>query len=435
VVGPPAADSAAIGEAARLLVAAETPVIIAGRCARTPNGLRLLVELAETLQAPVQDRPFRFRMNFPTRHPLYGGGSIVDADVVLGLEDSDFWQAIHTQTPVNRMGMVARPVTKPGAKLITISSAELASKSNYQDFGRYAEVDLAIAADAEASLPMLIDACKRLITADRKKAFQERGAKLAEASRRAREQTLDQAAWGWDASPITTARLSAEVWNEIQNEDWSLVSDVTFLSFWPTRMWDFNKHHHYIGGQGAYGIGYGAPAAVGAALANRKHGRLTVNIQCDGDLNYAPGVLWTAAHHRIPLLTIMHNNRAYHQERMYVEDMAATAPYAARIFDPALWRKDQPLRVVLIGTDFEVRVWEKLLTIPMGGLTTYSDLAAKTGSPKAARAVGAAVGKNPICFVVPCHRVIGKGGDLTGYHWGITRKRAMLGWEAGMAAA
>jgi thiamine pyrophosphate-dependent acetolactate synthase large subunit-like protein len=325
VVGPPAADSAAIGEAARLLVAAETPVIIAGRCARTPNGLRLLVELAETLQAPVQDRPFRFRMNFPTRHPLYGGGSIVDADVVLGLEDSDFWQAIHTQTPVNRMGMVARPVTKPGAKLITISSAELASKSNYQDFGRYAEVDLAIAADAEASLPMLIDACKRLITADRKKAFQERGAKLAEASRWAREQTLDQAAWGWDASPITTARLSAEVWNEIQNEDWSLVSDVTFLSFWPTRMWDFNKHHHYIGGQGAYGIGYGAPAAVGAALANRKHGRLTVNIQCDGDLNYAPGVLWTAAHHRIPLLTIMHNNRAYHQERMYVEDMAARA--------------------------------------------------------------------------------------------------------------
>jgi AraC family transcriptional regulator of adaptative response/methylated-DNA-[protein]-cysteine methyltransferase len=119
----------------------------------------------------------------------------------------------------------------------------------------------------------------------------------------------------------------------------------------------------------------------------------------------------------------------------YVEDFAATAPTARRIFDPNLWLPQQPLRVVLIGTDFEVRVWEKLLTIPMGQLTTYSDLAAKAGSPKAARAVGAAVGKNPICFVVPCHRVIGKNGDLTGYHWGITRKRAMLGWEAGMAAA
>ena len=119
----------------------------------------------------------------------------------------------------------------------------------------------------------------------------------------------------------------------------------------------------------------------------------------------------------------------------YVEDFAATAATARRIFDSAMWKPDQPLRVVLIGTDFEVRVWEKLLTIPMGGLTSYSDLAAKAGAPKAARAVGAAVGKNPICFVVPCHRVIGKSGDLTGYHWGITRKRAMLGWEAGMAAA
>jgi AraC family transcriptional regulator of adaptative response/methylated-DNA-[protein]-cysteine methyltransferase len=119
----------------------------------------------------------------------------------------------------------------------------------------------------------------------------------------------------------------------------------------------------------------------------------------------------------------------------YVEDFAATAATARRVFDSTLWRPEQPLRVVLIGTDFEVRVWEKLLTIPMGGLTTYSDLAAKAGSPKAARAVGAAVGKNPICFVVPCHRVIGKNGDLTGYHWGITRKRAMLGWEAAMAAA
>jgi AraC family transcriptional regulator of adaptative response/methylated-DNA-[protein]-cysteine methyltransferase len=119
----------------------------------------------------------------------------------------------------------------------------------------------------------------------------------------------------------------------------------------------------------------------------------------------------------------------------YVEDFAVTASTARRIFDPALWRAEQPLRVVLIGTDFEVRVWEKLLTIPMGRLDTYSGVAAKIGEPKAARAVGAAVGKNPICFVVPCHRVVGKSGDITGYHWGLTRKRAMLGWEAGMAAA
>lgn len=127
--------------------------------------------------------------------------------------------------------------------------------------------------------------------------------------------------------------------------------------------------------------------------------------------------------------------RARWPKARYAEDFAATAPTARRIFDPALWRPEQPLRMVLIGTDFEVRVWEKLLTIPMGTLTTYSDLAARAGAPRAARAVGAAVGKNPICFVVPCHRVVGKNGNLTGYHWGLTRKRAMLGWEAGMATA
>src|SRR5215204_506099 len=113
----------------------------------------------------------------------------------------------------------------------------------------------------------------------------------------------------------------------------------------------------------------------------------------------------------------------------YVEDTAATAPLARRIFDVSHWRPDQPLRVVLIGTDFEVRVWETLLRIPLGRAATYSDIAGKVGTPKAARAVGAAVGKNPVCFVVPCHRVIGKDGSLTGYHWGLTRKRAILGWE------
>ena len=115
----------------------------------------------------------------------------------------------------------------------------------------------------------------------------------------------------------------------------------------------------------------------------------------------------------------------------YVEDMAATGPYAARIFDPTLWRAEQPLHVVMIGTDFQVRVWEALLKIPMGKARTYSSIAASIGAPSASRAVGAANGANPISFVVPCHRAIGKSGALTGYHWGLTRKRAILGWEAG----
>jgi AraC family transcriptional regulator of adaptative response/methylated-DNA-[protein]-cysteine methyltransferase len=118
----------------------------------------------------------------------------------------------------------------------------------------------------------------------------------------------------------------------------------------------------------------------------------------------------------------------------YIEDWLQTKPYADRIFKPENWRKDQPLRVVFIGSDFEIRVWETLLRIPLGKRSTYSDVASHIGKPKAARAVGAAVGRNPVSFVVPCHRVLGKSGSLCGYHWGLTRKRAILGWEAGIAA-
>ena len=118
----------------------------------------------------------------------------------------------------------------------------------------------------------------------------------------------------------------------------------------------------------------------------------------------------------------------------FTEAPNLTAAHFNRIFDPARWTPDQPVRLVLIGTDFEVRVWEALLRIPMGRAVRYADIANHIGKPTASRAVGSAIGRNPISFVVPCHRVVGKSGELTGYHWGITRKRAMLGWEAGKVA-
>jgi AraC family transcriptional regulator, regulatory protein of adaptative response / methylated-DNA-[protein]-cysteine methyltransferase len=122
-------------------------------------------------------------------------------------------------------------------------------------------------------------------------------------------------------------------------------------------------------------------------------------------------------------------------EATYIENQQATAPYARRIFESERWKPDQPLKIVFIGTDFEIRVWETILRIPFGKASTYSDIACHIGKPKAARAVGTAVGKNPISFVVPCHRVLEKSGGLGGYHWGLTRKRAILGWEAGAMAA
>jgi acetolactate synthase I/II/III large subunit len=306
---PPQGDTNAVLEAARLLVSAENPLIVAGRAARTPNGINLLVELAEALQAPVNDE--RQRMNFPSRHPLYTRSNPANTDVLLALEARDVYALTH-----NRSG-------KTKAKAISISTLALNHKSNYQDAGRYGEADLAITGDPESTLPALIEAVKRLTTGDRKRVFEQRGMKLAEAHRREREIAREEAAVGWDSSPISTARLSAEIWAQIKNEDWSLVGKDDWVSWWPTRLWDFSKHYHYIGEQGAMGVGYGLPASIGAALANKKHGRLTVNIQPDGDLNVAPSVLWTAAHHRIPVLQVMHNNRAYHQEIMGLQRACA----------------------------------------------------------------------------------------------------------------
>ena len=303
---PPQGDSGAVSEVARLLVNAEFPVLAVERAARTEAGLRHIVELAELLQAGVFDTIQR--MNFPSRHPLLQEeGVFRNADVVLALE-----------YPV-----LSRSSLKPDAKLLSISSFDLFTRSNYWHFGRYQEADIAIAADAEATLPSLIEEVKRLITGDRRRAFEVRRAKLLEASRRARERDRLLASHGWDLSPITTARIAAELWDQIKTKEWSLVSRSDGMRDWAWKLWSFEKYYHHIGQSGSVGLGYSNPASVGAALANKKYGRLSINLQNDGDFMYLPGTLWTAAHHKIPMLTIMHNNRAYNQEVMIIARMAA----------------------------------------------------------------------------------------------------------------
>lgn len=303
---PPAGDSGAVKEVARMLVEAELPVLGVERAARTEAGLRYIIELAELLQAGVVDTIQR--MNFPSRHPLLQEDSIFrQADVVLALE----------------MPMLSRSSLKQGAKLISISGFDLFTRSNYWHFGRYQEPDFAIAADAEATLPALIEEVKRLIPSSKSSVFKARGARLAEINKDNRDRDRQYAANGWNHSPLSTARVAAELWEQIKHKDWSLVSRSDGMSDWAYKLWDFNKYYHHIGQSGSVGIGYSNPAAVGAALANRKHGRLSINLQNDGDLMFQPSALWTAAHHKIPMLTVMHNNRAYNQEVMLVGRMAA----------------------------------------------------------------------------------------------------------------
>jgi len=117
------------------------------------------------------------------------------------------------------------------------------------------------------------------------------------------------------------------------------------------------------------------------------------------------------------------------------EDRHATRVAVARIYDPALWRQASPLPVLVKGTNFQIKVWEALLRIPFGTVVTYEDIALQIGFPKAVRAVGSAVGKNPVSFVIPCHRVVRKTAEFGNYGGGPARKKAMLAWEAGLGAS
>jgi acetolactate synthase-1/2/3 large subunit len=346
----PQGDLAAVSEAAKLLVAAQNPVILTERMARTPAGVKSLVELAETLQAGVVDR--KRRMNFPTRHPL-NGGNLNQADVILALEAGFITND-------------ARNARQRNAKFINISADELYIKSNFGDHFRLADLDMSITGDAEATLPALIEAVKKEITADRRRVFQERGSKVADANRAALERTREDASYGWNASPITVPRLSMELFDQIKNEDWSLVTGWTT---WPTRLWNMDKHYQFIGTAGAGGVGYSLPASIGAAYANKKYGRLTVSIQPDGDFMVANGALWTAAHHRIPILIVMMNNRAYHQDLMDTQRIA-------------LFRNRGSLATMGVGTEITnpnidfAKVAQGLGVAAEGPITEPSQLAA-----------------------------------------------------------
>jgi thiamine pyrophosphate-dependent acetolactate synthase large subunit-like protein len=314
----PAGDTSVVAEAARLLAGSQKPVIIADRAVRNQDGVKLMVELAETLGAPVIDNGQR--MNFPNMHDLdcsFQRQTLLrDADVILMLEVGDPWGNTHSFADPYK---TYRRAIRPDAKVITIGMREVYLKSNFQDFQRYLPADLPIGGDVQATLPDLIAAIKRSginsgTVSQRRAAY-----KKVHDDMRARDK--QNATLGWDASPISTARLAAETWQVIKNEKWSLVTSDRIA--WARRLWPVTEYHQMLGGSGGQGQGYYMAASVGAALANRDRGILSVNFQPDGDAMYAPGSLWTAAYHKIPMLIVMHNNRCYHQEIMHVARMAA----------------------------------------------------------------------------------------------------------------
>jgi thiamine pyrophosphate-dependent acetolactate synthase large subunit-like protein len=315
----PLGDPNAVEEAARLLANAESPVLIADRLAQDQEGVDLLVELAELLQAPVVDQ--KGRMNFPNMHYLKQGGGVVgQADVILGLEVRDTWGVINRlqDAPDHTLTRAARP----DAKVISIGTTEINFGSNYQDFTRFYPSDLSIVGDAQATLPYLIEAVREQLNASRRRQIASRQERWQAAHAARRSADIEAARYAWDASPISTSRMCMELWDLVKDKDWALTAPDNLHGSWESRLWNIDRHYQTNGTSGAYGQGYGASSAVGAALAHREHGRLPICITGDGDTMYVPGVHWTAAHHRIPLLTVVHNNRSYHQEVMHVQKTA-----------------------------------------------------------------------------------------------------------------
>jgi thiamine pyrophosphate-dependent acetolactate synthase large subunit-like protein len=301
------ADQVAAG-----LLQADNPRISVGRL-RTPEGIERAVELAELTGASVESRATSGPMSFPQRHAQAGPGASDEYDFEMGLE---------------RPGA---QVSITGPKLQALDDRDIVGIR----FGRVRppvrpEPDTSgendLAADAEASLPLVIDAVRRRLSAANRKAITARKAAHKQANREARiaalTEALEQKRQGWNASPVSLARIYAELWSHIKDLDWCLASPSIFSSRHHVDLWDHDKPYSYLGGHPAAALGYGLGAATGAALAARGRDRIVINIQTDGDFNYTPGSLWTAAHHKLPMLTIMHNNRAWHMELMYVQYMA-----------------------------------------------------------------------------------------------------------------
>jgi thiamine pyrophosphate-dependent acetolactate synthase large subunit-like protein len=245
---PPRADDEALREAAKLLAGAETPVIVAERYAHDQHGVPLLIELAETLQAAVVNR--RGRMNFPNTHHLNQGGNVVaQADVLLALEVTDNFGLFHNVA--DQIERKTTRIARPDAKLITLGSGELFWRSNYQGFGRYYGSDLAISGDAQACLPALIEAVKKELPAGKRRALDARATRWRAAQKARREQAIEAARYAWDASPVSTERLSAELWSAIRDRNWALVAEPLFPSL--HEFWEIDQYHQYIGGSGGAG--------------------------------------------------------------------------------------------------------------------------------------------------------------------------------------
>ena len=318
---PTQANPEALRKAAELLVAAQAPLIIADTLGRNPKSVPLLVALAELLAAPVVDKGARF--NFPTVNSLDATDGARDlltkADVILALDVGDIFGSI---TTVSKQTRDCEYVTAPAVKLISISMNDMLVHSWAGDYQALQALDIAMSADTFVALPELTRLCRELLGNDAKKkdTVEARRRELGEKHRARRAKWQADARAKGSLKDISTAWLALELGEVIKKEDWVLVNGTS--NGWARRLWDFSKPNQYLGASGGEGVGYGASAAIGAALALKGSGKFAVGIQSDGDMLMTSSSLWTAAKHRIPLLMVMHNNQSFYNSEEHGIEVA-----------------------------------------------------------------------------------------------------------------
>ena len=307
----------------RWLLEAKRPVILADSVGRKEAGFNALGELAELLAAPVLDQLWRF--NFPVHNPLNLSGMhakvIPQADLVLALDVSDLEGAV-TQRAQEKGRRRPVELLSPSTKIINVGLDDLLVRAWSTDFNKLRQADLMIMADTAVFLPELV---RRL------KSEKERLSKLGEDihSRRAQWAKLyeekvaareKETKTKWDEKPIAMSRLYVELAEALKNEDWVLTngsSQGKENSYLPAM-----KFNQILGKYKGGGLGYGLPASLGAALAHKGSGKFCVDLQPDGCLLFTVSSLWTAVHHKIPLLIVVCSNRSYYNDEEHQERVA-----------------------------------------------------------------------------------------------------------------
>ena len=315
------ADPAALEQVASALMAAERPVVLANFLGRSEDAAQGLLRLAESLALPVVNGGDFF--NFPTRHPLYATESrdelLAEADVVLALDVYDLQQEL---TRLDRATRKTEDILRPDAMLIDISLRQLMVKSWADDHGSLYPTAMSVAADTALATPALADLVQRRLddAAGSAAAITARRERISQLSKAALARNQATAKAHSEDHPLALSTIAQELWEVVKDYDWVVGNGD--LRGWVQRLWDIKRPYQDVSARAGGGLGEGLPHAVGVALANRDKGRLTINIQSDGDMLFTPAAIWTAVHHRIPLLIVMYNNRTYGNDLGHQGSMA-----------------------------------------------------------------------------------------------------------------